>query len=60
MKLTEYQNRKITDVLCEVACGLTAFNADELKEIRRALVTECEEINLASKPSSLSRQHETR
>ena len=60
MKLTEYQNQKITDALCEIACELTVFNADELTEIRRALVTECEAINLASKPSSLSMQHETR
>ena len=57
MKLTEYQNQKITDALCKIACELSMFNADELMEIRLALVRECKEINLISDLSSLSLIH---
>ncbi|WAW01194.1 hypothetical protein NB644_09625 [Oxalobacter formigenes] len=53
-KLTEYQNQKIADVLCEMAlCGETP---DKIKEARRLLVTECEEVNLATEKHALWRE----
>lgn len=54
MKLTEYQNQKITDVLCEMA--LNGYMPDDIKAARRSLVTECEEVNLATEKHALWRE----
>ena len=46
-KLTEYQNQKIADVLCEMAlCGETP---DKIKEARRLLEKQMLKLNAISK-----------
>lgn len=57
-KLTRYQNRKITEVLCRMAEKVDDgvfcdADAENLTMIRRSLVRECEKVNLAT--SSVSR-----
>lgn len=46
MKLTEYQNQKITDVLCKMI--LDGETPDKIREARRLLVTECEAMNIST------------
>lgn len=53
-KLTEYQNQKIADALCEMA--VNGYTPDEIKAARRSLVTECEEVNLATEKHALWRE----
>ena len=53
-KLTEYQNEKITETLCEMT--INGYMPDDIKAARRSLVTECEEVNLATKKHALWRE----
>ncbi|WP_155837327.1 hypothetical protein [Herminiimonas sp. CN] len=54
-KLTPRQNIAITDALCALA--VKSESPEALKEIRRALVNECEAINRETSPASLPRLH---
>lgn len=51
-KLTTHQNQKITEALCFMA--IQGEKPDNIKDARRSLVTECEEINLRTTDSSLA------
>ena len=50
-KLTQHQNQKITEALCELA--VNGHCAEEIKQVRWTLVSECEKINLATREDAL-------
>jgi hypothetical protein len=54
--LTGQQNRLIAETVCGIAPDKTP---DRLATIRRALITECGEINRQTLPSSLARLHKS-
>jgi len=55
-KLTPYQNKAITEALCDLLIN-GSYAPEYLKDARRALVTECEAINQETDQSSLDILH---
>ena len=51
-KLTAHQNQQITEALCHMA--MVGRSEGDIKAARRALVQECEEVNLVTSVDSLA------